>query len=104
MELKRLLYKRDKLKKRADDLDKWLENQINQSKEDRKHHLSMPYDPSFIGDIKYLIEKIREEQFEIEDKIEKIEDDRKYIKKVLVSSEHSDEDKLHQITTVFFDQ
>lgn len=71
MDLERALYRHEKLKKKADELDKWLDYQTDQSREDRKHHLSLPNYPDFIRKIGCLIEEIREEEYELEDKIKK---------------------------------
>lgn len=72
MDLEHAIYKREKIKRKADELDKWLKYQAFQSDADRKHHLSMPHNPDFLAKIQDLIEEMRDEQFELDEKIKKV--------------------------------
>lgn len=103
MNIERELYKRDKLKKRADDLDAWLERQMNLSKDDRLHHLSMPHDSDAVGAIKDVVETLREKQFEIEDSIKRKEERSRRIEAIAVSHDYSDEEKVWHITSILSD-
>lgn len=103
MNIERELYKRDKLKKRADDLDAWLERQMNLSKDDRLHHLSMPHDSDAVSAIKDVVETLREKQFEIEDRIKRKEERSRRIEAIAVSHDYSDEEKVWHITSILSD-
>ena len=72
MDLYRAIEKRERLKRKAHELDAWLKLQDFQSQEDRKHHLSMPQYGDVHGKFREVVEEVWDEYYELDEKIKKV--------------------------------